>query len=239
MANQKPKSAFTLIEVMAAISILAILAIVAYFGYTKAKNYVKKVAAQASVQEIASAIQQLYLDTHRWPAHRDLGCFDDPLILDPATFIDWSYKPFEQFNCEMSTGASPNAPYLELTLPWYGLTGLDCGDDLVCANDCGSQSVCPLNATDRTGNSNEYPGWKGPYLNSVKLDPWGDPSTGKWGYAFEGDYNDVADGKTKSAIQSNGPDRTTGSEEAEADDIVLVTCADLSTGVCPNAWTWR
>jgi len=221
---------FTLTELLVVIVIIALLAVMVSIGYIGAKNKISKAAAQASIQSIATAIQQLYIDTKRWPAHRDVAnCFVP--VSDPAIFLDieWSYKPFEEFNCELTTGASPNGPYLELTLPWYGLTGLDCGDDGDCSND----------SSDPTGNSNEYPGWKGPYLSNVELDPWGDQETGMWGYSFEGDYNDAADGKTKSAIQSNGPDRTTGSALTEEDDIVLITCHDLDTGSCPTAWTWR
>lgn len=71
-----------------------------------------------------------------------------------------------------------------------------------------------------------FPGWSGPYLNIVPLDPWGT------NYLFDGDYRcgattmgcgGVADLGTDSAvIQSYGPNKT--QNYGNGDDIVIVLC---------------
>jgi hypothetical protein len=58
-----------------------------------------------------------------------------------------------------------------------------------------------------------FPGWAGPYLESVPLDPWGHP------YFFDSDYQ--VDGQELVVIGSFGPNGS-GPNMYDDDDIILI-----------------
>lgn len=69
-----------------------------------------------------------------------------------------------------------------------------------------------------------FPGWRGPYMDPVPLDPWGT------NYYFDPDYSCGADtlgcngySGTVRAIQSFGPNKTQ-TYGSGSDDIVIVLC---------------
>ena len=220
------KKGFTLIELLVVISVISLIASIGFVRLTSARDKAKVALVQQQVRQIALAIQLLYEDIGKWPAHRNgMGtCYDH--IEDPADHTDWRYEPWEEFGCELQTGGGrpldDPTRYLDLTLPWYGLTGLD------------------------ERNRDEYPGWNGPYLsaeiaNSLRADPWGE-----WGYIFDGDlsYDPDGDGWSEryAGVMSYGPDRHYYPTDPAVDEIVILMCKlwDEESGYddvqCPGAW---
>lgn len=137
---------FTLVELLVVVAIIGILSTLISVSLSRARERARIVRSTVELRQLALAIQLLYEDTGRWPAHMDdTGC--------PVTHgSGWSYGPFEEFNCEIATTPYALREHLDLRLPWFGLTGLD-----------------PI-------NEHQYPGWSGPYLplSFPQTDAWGD-----------------------------------------------------------------
>ncbi|MDP2593316.1 MAG: type II secretion system protein GspG [bacterium] len=75
-----------------------------------------------------------------------------------------------------------------------------------------------------TADSGDYPGWNGPYISEVPLDPWGNK------YFFDTDYDigDFDDREQAVAVGSYGPNGV-GNNLYDEDDIINV----LVVQVCP------
>ena len=78
--------------------------------------------------------------------------------------------------------------------------------------------------TGLTQTHASYPGWSGPYMSTVPLDPWGH------NYFFDTDYDipPTGDGEWGAVVGSYGPNGT-GNNLYNADDIIQI----LATGPCP------
>lgn len=81
--------------------------------------------------------------------------------------------------------------------------------------DTGGLEVWNLNAAAAglTATDGGYPGWSGPYMESVQLDPWGQ------NYFFDNDYN--INGTDHVVIGSFGPNKV-GPNVYDADDVILI-----------------
>jgi type IV pilus assembly protein PilA len=83
----------------------------------------------------------------------------------------------------------------------------------------GDLEVWNLNA-DTAGlvaTNGDFPGWDGPYIESVPKDPWGSD------YFFDSDYN--IGGTNYVAIGSFGPNKV-GPNQYDSDNVVLVLAAN-------------
>lgn len=160
LSSGKGSSGYTLIELLVVIAIIGTLATIAYVSLTRARDKARIAKAQTEVRQLALAIQFLYEDTGRWPAHTDSGCVN-PNETDPGNVpVTWEYEPFESFDRELYTDVRESCKWTNLYHPWYGLTAID-----------------PRNAS-------EYPGWNGPYITEqFHFDPW------RIYYTFDGDFN--------------------------------------------------
>lgn len=58
-----------------------------------------------------------------------------------------------------------------------------------------------------------FPGWDGPYLDSMPLDPWGN------NYFFDSDYD--IDGQDFAVIGSFGPNKV-GPNQYDSDDVIII-----------------
>ena len=81
--------------------------------------------------------------------------------------------------------------------------------------DVGGLEVWDLNANAAglTATDGSYPGWNGPYIQPVPLDPWGK------NYFFDNDYD--INGTDYVVIGSFGPN-TVGPNQYDSDDVILV-----------------
>ena len=62
-----------------------------------------------------------------------------------------------------------------------------------------------------------FPGWNGPYMDSVQKDPWGSD------YFFDSDYR--INGEDFAVIGSFGPNKV-GPNQYDSDDVIIVLSAD-------------
>lgn len=78
--------------------------------------------------------------------------------------------------------------------------------------------------TGLTVSHASYPGWNGPYMTSVPLDPWGR------NYFFDTDYDHAPTGDDilSAALGSYGPNGV-GNNLYDSDDIII----KLATATCP------
>ena len=81
--------------------------------------------------------------------------------------------------------------------------------------DTGGLEVWNLNvaAAGLTATDGSYPGWNGPYMQSVQQDPWGQ------NYFFDNDYD--INGTDYVVIGSFGPNKV-GPNLYDADDVILI-----------------
>ncbi|UCG64633.1 MAG: prepilin-type N-terminal cleavage/methylation domain-containing protein [Deltaproteobacteria bacterium] len=87
--------------------------------------------------------------------------------------------------------------------------------------DVGGLEVGDLNANAAglTATDGSYPGWNGPYIQSVPLDPWGK------NYFFDNDYD--INGTDYVVIGSFGPN-TVGPNQYDSDDVILGSSCQLA-----------
>ncbi|MES2006474.1 MAG: prepilin-type N-terminal cleavage/methylation domain-containing protein [Patescibacteria group bacterium] len=71
-----------------------------------------------------------------------------------------------------------------------------------------------------------YPNWRGPYMSTIPLDPWGSP------YIFDSDYTcgtqigcEAFNGSIVSVVHSAGPNKS-AINAYDSDDIVRVFCSE-------------
>ncbi len=65
-----------------------------------------------------------------------------------------------------------------------------------------------------TEDSNKFPNWAGPYIESIPTDPWGRE------YFFEGDYKIT--GTKLAVLGSYGPIEKNGKKSVSDDDVILI-----------------
>jgi len=86
----------------------------------------------------------------------------------------------------------------------------------------GANEVWDISSSDAglVATNGNFPGWGGPYIDEVPLDPWGNP------YFFDSDY--VVNGEQAVVLGSFGPNGV-GQNLYDSDDIIRV----LYLGACP------
>jgi general secretion pathway protein G len=87
------------------------------------------------------------------------------------------------------------------------------GLDRSVVNDAETWNLATSNAGILTASATLFPGWRGPYMRSVPLDPWGSP------YFFDPDYR--VTGENHIVVGSFGPNRV-GQNYYDEDDIYIL-----------------
>lgn len=163
------RQGFSLLEVLIAVAIVAILAVAVGIPVAKNLNQGKVARAASDAQVIGNAILDFYKDVGEWPAQTDADAKPEAFRLVG--------------NFDLGGGDS----------------GIAMGQDQVTGSDAwasfGTSSTLTAQLI-RNREGNIYPlyrlsdnphqqaGWNGPYLDRVPLDPWGRPFVVNIGFAL-------------------------------------------------------
>jgi prepilin-type N-terminal cleavage/methylation domain-containing protein len=162
--RRRNRSGFTLIEILVAVAILAVLSAALTPMVIKYVNDGRRARALSDSQAIGQAILAFNLDTGRWPVNDDTNPNDagelSRLVGLPAAQISAANVP----DGAGATGAGN----------WNGGgSGGNAGaleDSLILNRNAVANPLYPVSPT-----APESPGWNGPYLKQIPLDPWGRP----------------------------------------------------------------
>ena len=211
------REGFSLFEILIAVAIVAILAVAVGIPVAKNLNQGKVARAQSDAGVIGNAILNFYKDVGQWPAQTDLDT-------NPEAFrLVGNYK----------LGG--------------GNAGIPGGTDLAAGshtwNSFGTSSTLTEQLIrNRAGNiyplykerakPHENPGWNGPYLDLIPLDPWGRPFVVSIGFALpvvagsvtsENDYHNVMVlSAGKDGVFNTSFDTRVYNEQPGGDDIGFV-----------------
>ncbi len=162
--QRRNESGFTLIEILVAVAILAIMSAALTPMVVKYINDGRRARALSDSQAIGQAILAFNVDVGRWPVNGDANPNDAGEI---SRLVGLPAAQISAANIPGGTGATGAAN-------WDGGgSGGTAGalEDHLIRNRAGA--VNPLYAASAT--TPEPPGWNGPYLKQVPLDPWGAP----------------------------------------------------------------
>jgi prepilin-type N-terminal cleavage/methylation domain-containing protein len=155
---------FSLVEILVAVAILAILSAALSPMVIKFINDGRRARALSDSQALGTAILNFQVDTGLWPVSNDGNTMNagevSRLVGLPAASI--------------SAANIPDGNGTAGTSGWEGGgnggTGAAISDQLITNSSTG---VATLYAT--SASPPEPPGWNGPYVRMVPLDPWGHP----------------------------------------------------------------
>jgi prepilin-type N-terminal cleavage/methylation domain-containing protein len=157
------EAGFTLVEILVAVAILAILSATLSPLVIKYVNDGRRARALSDSQTIGQAILAFQVDTGLWPVSDD-GTLTDAGEL--SRLVGLPAAEISNANIPGGSGGSTGA--------WQsGGAGGTAGaleDHLIFNQDADTNPLYPTSATPP-----DPPGWNGPYLKSVPQDPWGNP----------------------------------------------------------------
>jgi prepilin-type N-terminal cleavage/methylation domain-containing protein len=157
----KRKRGFTLIEILVGVAILAVLSAALTPLVIKYVNDGRRARALSDSQAIGQAILAFQLDTGLWPVNGDANPFDAGEI----SRLVGLPSPIVAASIPGGTGTAGN---------WAGGgsggTAASLQDHLIRNQSPTQNPIYPVSAS-----APEPPGWNGPYLKQIPLDPWGRP----------------------------------------------------------------
>ncbi len=171
---------FTLIELLVVLFIIALLSSVGLFLYNSAIDKANIARAEGDLLNFRKAISAMSADMGKWPngcpiGHTIVGNEDGTTNEIPISDVAATTDPLNPVLPNLPNG-DPNNPNgsapAALTVPPPRGTG--------------SGENCHWYLADRPELDAQNPRpakWRGPYINSAPLDPWGHP------YWFDNDYN--------------------------------------------------
>lgn len=165
MVIRKTDSGFTLIEILVAVAILAIASAALTPMVVKYVNDGRRARALSDAQTLGNAILAFQLDTGRWPVSND-GVVTDAgevsrLVGLPAASIVATAIP---------TGDAAVAGAANWRGGGNGGTAAAIEDLLISNQTTTVDPLYPISV-----NPAATPGWNGPYIKEVPVDPWGNP----------------------------------------------------------------
>lgn len=84
--EKRVRSGFTMVELMAVLIILGLLAGVVVKNFVGQTERAKVIATKASLKELSNAVKQFYMDNNRYPS-QDVGL--DELVVQPSDVENW------------------------------------------------------------------------------------------------------------------------------------------------------
>jgi general secretion pathway protein G len=84
--EHKARSGFTMVELMAVLIILGLLAGVVVRNFVGQTERAKVTTTKASLKQLASAVRQFYMDNNRYPTE-DVGLLE--LVEQPSDVLNW------------------------------------------------------------------------------------------------------------------------------------------------------
>ncbi|MCP4292667.1 MAG: prepilin-type N-terminal cleavage/methylation domain-containing protein [bacterium] len=216
MRNARP-AGFSLFEILIAVAIVAILAVAVGIPVAKNLNQGKVARAQSDAKVIGNAILDFYKDVGQWPAQTDLDSNPEAFRLVGNYELGSGNEGISR-GTDLATGSNTWASYGTPTT----LT------EQLIRNQSGN--IHPLyNLSDKPHVS---PGWNGPYIDQIPLDPWGRPYVVNIGYALpavsgtitqENEYHNVMVlSAGKDGVFNTTFDARVYNEKADGDDVGFV-----------------
>lgn len=163
-AAKRREAGFTLIEILVGVAILAILSAALTPLVVKYLNDGRRARALSDAQTIAQAIQAFQLDTGMWPVSSD-GKTNDAGELSRLVGLPDGFKA-----ADIPNGAGVGKGDKNWNGGGSGGRAGAIEDHLIFNKSDKTAELYPVSATPPSP-----PGWNGPYLDSVPVDPWGHP----------------------------------------------------------------
>ncbi len=158
------RAGFTLIEILVAVAILAILSAALTPMVIKYVNDGRRARALSDAETVAQAIKAFNLDTGTWPVNNDNNLNDRGELSRLVGLPDG----FANRDIPDGAGAAPG------DRNWNGGgAGGRAGameDHLIFNRTDSVDPLYPVSATPP-----QPPGWNGPYLDAIPVDPWNRP----------------------------------------------------------------
>ena len=132
-ADKKRKNAFTLVEVMAVLVIIGLLAAVAVRNFMGTADKARKKTTQANLKVLHEQVQMFKLDTGRYPSEEAglMELVEEPTDVDdwqPGGYIDSTELPLDGWNHDFIYQLDPESgkPFVVIS---YGEDGEEGGED--------------------------------------------------------------------------------------------------------------
>lgn len=158
------KAGFTLIEVLVAVAVVAIMAAALTPMVIKYLNDGRRARALSDSQSMGQSILAFNIDTGQWPVNNDANQNDNGEL---SRLVGLPAAQITAANIPNGAGA-PGANNWDGG-GFGGVAGAL--EDHLVRNQ--TAAVNPLYAI--SNSPPEPPGWNGPYLQTIPLDPWGRP----------------------------------------------------------------
>ena len=177
---------FTLVEILVAVAILAILSATLSPLVIKYINDGRRARALSDSQTIGQAVLAFQIDTGIWPVSNDGNTLNAGEVSRLVGLDETS----------IAAATIPDGNGTGSTDGWEGAgdggTAAALEDMLIFNADDDST---PLYGTSSTPP--EPPGWNGPYIGSIPLDPWGNPFVCNVRYLINGNVTGVTSGEAQ------------------------------------------
>ncbi len=165
MNHRRAEAGFTLIEILVAVAILAIASAALTPMVLKYVNDGRRARSLSDAQTLGQSILAFQLDTGRWPVSNDGNINDAGEI---SRLVGLPFAAIAPAAIPTGVATAPGS------VNWRG--GGNGGtaaalEDLLIRNR--STIANPLYAVSL--NPAATPGWNGPYIKEVPVDPWGSP----------------------------------------------------------------
>ena len=157
MFPKRSDRGFTLIEVIIAVALVAVMAAVIYPPMIRNLREGKTTRCKSDAQTIGLAIMEFYRDVGAWP------------VAESADPVD------RLVGNDRLGGGNAGIARGSQSVPGSDQWAISGTPSTLSAHLIRNRSAAVDTLWRITDNPAEAPGWHGPYLNSVPLDPWGRP----------------------------------------------------------------
>lgn len=158
MFSPQRSDGFTLLEVIIAVALVAIMAVAIAPPLIDNLNEGRTAQAHSDAQVIGCAIQAFYKDMGKWPLQDDSENKPEIVLLVGNASLGGGKRGLPDGDTS-------------LTDVWQRRGQVGTLTKQLILNESEDGSVKPLYPT--SNNPDRKPGWNGPYLDEVPLDPWG------------------------------------------------------------------